>query len=53
MSRFVLITPNADFDSRLRQAVSGAMHGDVKTFLTNVLPAGPYDLFAQLNQEQP
>lgn len=53
MSRFVLITPNADFDSRLRQAVAGGLQGGVQTFLTNVLPAGPYDLFAQLNQEQP
>jgi pilus assembly protein CpaE len=53
VSRFVLITPNADFDSRLRQAVAGGLQGGVQTFLTNVLPAGPYDLFAQLNQEQP
>lgn len=53
MSRFVLITPNADFDSRLRQAVAGGLQGGVQTFLTHVLPAGPYDLFAQLNQEQP
>ena len=53
MSRFVLITPSADFDSRLRQAVAGGLQGGVQTFFTNVLPAGPYDLFAQLNQEQP
>lgn len=53
MSRFVLITPNADFDHRLRQAVAGGLHGEVQTFLTTVLPAGPYDLFAQLNQERP
>ncbi|MEN8581670.1 AAA family ATPase [Burkholderia sp. RS01] len=53
MSRFVLITPNADFDGRLRQAVAGGLQGGVQTFFTNVLPAGPYDLFAQLNQEQP
>lgn len=53
MSRFVLITPNADFDSRLRHAVAGGLQGGVQTFFTNVLPAGPYDLFAQLNQEQP
>jgi pilus assembly protein CpaE len=53
VSRFVLITPNADFDSRLRQAVAGGLQGGVQTFLTNILPAGPYDLFAQLNQEQP
>jgi pilus assembly protein CpaE len=53
VSRFVLITPNADFDGRLRQAVAGGLQGGVQTFLTTVLPAGPYDLFAQLNQEQP
>ncbi|MBT2552936.1 AAA family ATPase [Arthrobacter sp. ISL-5] len=53
MSRFVLITPSADFDGRLRQAVAGGLQGGVQTFFTNVLPAGPYDLFAQLNQEQP
>ena len=53
VSRFVLITPNADFDSRLRQAVAGGLQGGVQTFFTNVLPAGPYELFAQLNQEQP
>lgn len=53
MSRFVLITPNADFDNRLRQAVAGGLQGGVQTFLTHVLPAGPYDLFAQLNQERP
>ncbi|MDQ0619798.1 AAA family ATPase [Arthrobacter globiformis] len=53
MSRFVLITPSADFDSRLRQAVAGGLQGGVQTFFTTILPAGPYDLFAQLNQEQP
>jgi pilus assembly protein CpaE len=53
VSRFVLITPNADFDSRLRQAVDGGLQGGVQTFFTNVLPAGPFDLFAQLNQERP
>ncbi|MFC7849261.1 CpaE family protein [Arthrobacter sp. NPDC057388] len=53
MSRFVLITPNADFDGRLRQAVAGGLQGGVQTFFTNVVPAGPYDLFGQLNQEQP
>ncbi|MFP3460151.1 AAA family ATPase [Arthrobacter globiformis] len=53
MSRFVLITPSADFDGRLRQAVAGGLQGGVQTFFTNVVPAGPYDLFAQLNQEQP
>ena len=53
MSRFVLITPNSDFDHRVRQAVAGGLQGGVQTFLTADLPAGPYDLFAQLNQERP
>lgn len=53
MSRFVLISPNADFDNRLRQAVAGGLQGGVQTLFTNVVPAGPFDLFAQLNQEQP
>lgn len=53
MSRFVLITPDADFDGRLRQAVAGALQGGVQTFLTSLLPADPNELFAHLNQEQP
>lgn len=51
MSRFVLITPNTDFDSRLRQAVTGGLHGSVQTFFTNALPDDPRALFAQLDQE--
>jgi pilus assembly protein CpaE len=53
MSRFVLITPDADFDGRLRQAVAGALQGGVQTFFTSLLPADPNELFAHLNQEQP
>lgn len=53
MSRFVLITPDADFDARLRQAVAGGLQGGVQTFFTAVLPASPHELFASLNQEQP
>lgn len=53
MSRFVLITPSVDFDNRLRQAVAGGLQGGVQTLLTGVVPAGPYDLFGQLDQEQP
>lgn len=53
MSRFVLISPSADFDGRLRQAVAGGLQGSVQTLFTKSVPAGPYDLFAQLNQEQP
>ncbi|MBT2532085.1 AAA family ATPase [Arthrobacter sp. ISL-48] len=53
MSRFVLITPDADFDGRLRQAVAGGLQGGVQTFFTAVLPASPHELFASLDQEQP
>ncbi|NUU30388.1 AAA family ATPase [Arthrobacter sp. C9C5] len=51
MSRFVLITPNADFDARVRQAVAG-VPGGVQTFAF-VNPANPGELFANLNQERP
>ncbi|CAN7464921.1 AAA family ATPase [Arthrobacter sp. LjRoot14] len=53
MSRFVLITPDVDFDGRLRQAVAGGLQGGVQTFFTSLLPADPNDLFAHLNQERP
>lgn len=53
MSRFVLITPDVDFDARLRQAVAGGLQGGVQTFFTSLLPADPNELFAHLNQEQP
>lgn len=53
MSRFTLITPDVDFDGRLRQAVAGGLQGGVQTFFTSLLPADPNDLFAALNQELP
>ena len=53
MSRFVLITPDGNFDSRLRQAVAGGLQGGVHTFSTAVLPTSPQELFASLDQEQP
>ena len=53
MSRFVLITPDVDFDARLRQAVAGGLQGGVQTFFTSLLPADPHQLFASLDQEQP
>ena len=51
MSRFVLISPNTDFDHRLRQAVVGGLQGSVQTFLTAAMPARPEDLLAQLTGE--
>ncbi|HEY8699884.1 MAG TPA: AAA family ATPase [Arthrobacter sp.] len=53
MSRFVLITPDVDFDARLRQAVAGGLQGGVQTFFTSLLPADPNELFAHLDQERP
>lgn len=52
MSRFVLITPSADFDQRLRQAVAGGLPGNVQTFFTSILPVDPAELFGALSQEQ-
>jgi pilus assembly protein CpaE len=52
VSRFVLITPNADFDARVRQAVAGGLPGGVQTFAF-INPANPGELFANLNQERP
>jgi pilus assembly protein CpaE len=51
VSRFVLISPNTDFDHRLRQAVAGGPEGNVQTFYTTTMPDQPDDLFAQLTGE--
>ncbi|MCP8998414.1 AAA family ATPase [Pseudarthrobacter sp. RMG13] len=53
MSRFVLVTPDVNFDGRLRQAVEGGLQGGVETFFTSVLPADPHELFAPLDQDFP
>jgi pilus assembly protein CpaE len=53
MSRFVLLSPNAEFDQRLRAAVANGLRGSVQTIASDILPAGPQQLFALLNQEQP
>ncbi|RKR20564.1 AAA family ATPase [Arthrobacter oryzae] len=52
MSRFVLISPNTDFDARVRQALAGGLPGGLQTFAF-VNPANPAELFANLNQERP
>ena len=52
MSRFVLITPNTDFDARVRQALAGGLPGGLQTFAF-VNPSDPAELFANLNQERP
>ncbi|WP_026553242.1 AAA family ATPase [Arthrobacter sp. H20] len=49
MSRFVLITPDTDFEQRLRTAVSGGLEGEVRAFITATLPTDPHQLFASLS----
>jgi pilus assembly protein CpaE len=53
VSRFVLLSPNGDFDQKLRAAVANGLRGSVQTIASDILPAGPQELFALLNQEQP
>lgn len=53
MSRFVLLSPSAEFDQKLRAAVVHGLRGSVQTIASDILPAGPAELFALLNQEQP
>jgi pilus assembly protein CpaE len=52
MSRFVLITPNNDFEKRLRLATSG-MPGTLQVFQADYLPEGPQDFLRQLAGEPP
>jgi pilus assembly protein CpaE len=52
MSRFVLITPNNDFEKRLRLATSG-MPGTLQVFQADYLPEGPQDILRQLAGEPP
>lgn len=48
MSRFVLISPDLHFEQRLRQAVTGGLGGDVRSFQTATLPTDPQQLFGSL-----
>lgn len=52
MSRFVLITPNPDFEHRMQLAVAG-MHGSLQVFQADYLPDGPHDFLRQLVGEPP
>ena len=52
MSRFVLITPDADFERRIQLAVSG-MHGSLRVFQADYLPESPQDFLGQLVGEPP
>jgi pilus assembly protein CpaE len=52
MSRFVLITPNTDFDARVRRALAGGLAGGLQTFAF-VDPADLGALFTNLDHERP
>lgn len=53
MSRFVAITAVRDFEGRVRQAIAGALHGELQTLSPEVLSGGPDDVFRQLNGAPP
>ncbi|MGO4228192.1 CpaE family protein [Arthrobacter sp. YAF34] len=52
MSRFVLITPNSDFERLVRLAVTG-LHGSLHVFQADYLPEGPADILRQMMGEPP
>ncbi|GAB2710608.1 AAA family ATPase [Arthrobacter bambusae] len=52
MSRFVLITPEPDFERRVRSATAG-MSGSLQWFQADYLPAGPREILDQLLGEPP
>lgn len=53
MSRFVAITAVRDFEARIRQAITGALHGDLQTLSPDVLQRGTEDVFKQLTGAPP
>jgi len=52
MSRFILITPDTDFERRVRAATAG-MSGSLQWFQADYLPEGPQDILNQLLGEPP
>lgn len=52
MSRFVLITPTADFERLVQLAVNG-LHGSLHVFQADYLPDGPADILRQMMGEPP
>lgn len=52
MSRFVLITPDAEFEKRVRAATAG-MSGSMQWFRADYLPEGPREILDQLLGEPP
>lgn len=52
MSRFILISPNNEFERLVRLAVAG-MHGSLHVFQADYLPDGPADILRQMLGEPP
>jgi len=52
MSRFVLITPNTEFERKVRMATA-AMPGTLQYFQADYLPQGPEEVLTQLLGEPP
>lgn len=52
MSRFILITPDTEFERVVRLAVAG-MHGSLHVFHADYLPDGPADILRQMVGELP
>ncbi|QOT16259.1 AAA family ATPase [Paenarthrobacter sp. YJN-5] len=53
MSRFVAITAVRDFEGRVRQAISGGLHGELQTLSPDVLHVGTEEIFKQLTGAPP
>ncbi|OUM40046.1 AAA family ATPase [Arthrobacter sedimenti] len=53
MSRFVLITPSSDFEQKVRHAVAGGLHGEVKSLPASVLTSEAHEILEQLSPERP
>ncbi|BCW85147.1 MULTISPECIES: AAA family ATPase [Paenarthrobacter] len=53
MTRFVAVTAVRDFEGRVRQAISGALHGDLQTLSPEVLQGSTDDVFKQLTGAPP
>lgn len=52
MSRFILISPNSEFERLARLAIAG-MHGTLHVFQADYLPEGPADILRQMVGEPP
>ena len=52
MSRFILITPNAEYERRVRIATA-PMRGTLHFFQAAYLPSGPDEVLSQLSGEPP